>query len=222
MIAARTWRASSQRGFLTGCPVALRLLDEFTGAGLIGDAELKLDFEDGASWRPSNVAVVRSAGGMYVYPGLGRHADPTSVPSVRVRVRIVAEFYRPAYAADAAGLEYLVPTYNDTTPPAFVPVMPESVFLLPASNYPFPGHVRVLRGTVRRSSDSTALADARVSAGVERVLTDERGAFSLPLRWQALSGPVAVLAEHLGTGLSNTVNVPLPAALATNQDILVT
>jgi hypothetical protein len=219
---ARAWRPSTERPFTMECPVALRLVDEFTGNGPIGEIDMKIDFEDGTNWRSSNLTATRTAGGLFAYPGLGRHPDPATVPSFRVRVRISAQFYRPVYAADSDGLEYLVPTFNDVTPPAFTPVMPDAVFLLPASNYPFPGHVRVLRGTVHRASDSAALENARVSAGVERVLSDERGAFSLPLRWQLLNASVAVLAEHLRTGLSNTVTVTLPGALATNQDILVT
>jgi hypothetical protein len=216
------WRASGDRPAILHCPIALRLVDDFSGGAPVGDVRLDLDFNDGAEWRASEVQPVRTASGLFAYPGLGRHGDPVATPSFRVRVRIAAEAYRPAYGVNADGLEYDVPTYNDVTPPAFVPVMPESVFLLPASPYSFPGFVRVLRGTVATSGTGEPVADARVSTGVERVLSDERGAFSLPLRWQASDALITVLAEHPRTGMSGSVSLQLPDVLASNQQILVT
>ncbi len=216
-----SWRPGREPPAILHCPIALKPLDEFTGGSPVGPVELVLDFQDGAAWRPSDVRPVRTEGGLYAYPGLGRHADPVANPSFRVRIRVSAENYRPAYAVTDDGLEYDVPTWNDTVPPSFVNLMPESVLLHPASHYRYPHHVRVLRGTVRENATGEVLPDARVSAGAERVVTDERGAFGLPLRWQALGALIDVLAEHPRSGLSDTVSFQLPDALSSNQEILV-
>lgn len=215
------WRPTDDVPAILHCPIALEMLDDFTGWSAIGSLQLTLEFQDGPSWRPSDLESVRTDGGLYAYPGLGRHADPAAAPSFRVRILVTAANYRPEYGATLDGLEYDVPTYNDTVPPAFLNIMPESVVLLPASNYPYPPHVRVLRGTVRNSGTGDPLADARVSTGLERALTDERGAFSLPLRWQPTHALINVLAEHPRTGLTNSVSLQLPDVLGSNQEILV-
>ncbi len=214
------WRATNDIPLILHCPIALKLVDDFSGGRPVGAVQLELQYQDGPNWRPSDVEAVRTEGGLYVYPGLGRHGDPAVFPSFDVRVQISAENYRPAYGTTLDGLEYQVPTYNDVTPPAFTPIMPESVFLLPAPQYAYPRYVRVLRGIVRDGGSGDPLADARVSSGLEAVLTDERGAFGLPLRWQPVDALIDVLAEHPRSGLNNTVSLQLPDVLGSNQEIL--
>ena len=216
------WRRVSDTPFVTHCPIALRLLDEFTGRPPSGKVSLELDIQNGAGWRPTEIRNTITPGGLFTYPGLGRSADPAADPMRRYRVRISADHYRPVYRVNSDGLEFNVPSYHDTAPPPPNPTMPQTILLLPTANYPFPAYLRVMHGRVRDAGNQP-LADALVSAnGLERVLTDSNGAFSLPLRWQAPNAVVTVVAQHMRTGLDNTVNLPLPAALSSNQEIVVT
>ena len=65
--------------------------------------------------------------------------------------------------------------------------------------------------------------NAEVSFGVqERVLTDERGSFCLPLRWPPLSGAITIDALDHRTGLSDSINITLPGDLAHGHLLTVT
>jgi hypothetical protein len=127
-------------------------------------------------------------------------------------MRVLAALYRPLYAPGLDGFEFDAPPCNDAVAPAPIALTPQSLVLLPASNYPFPAWVRVLRGLVRHAG--APVANALVGQGAtERVLTDSRGAFSLPLRWVPETGIIPIDATPpAGPGAS--VNVTLPAALS--------
>jgi hypothetical protein len=213
------WRVLEADRRTAYCPIALELRDEYTGGAVIGDVQLALDVKQGAVWAPSERKPTRTAGGVFVFTGLGHAADPAALPSFRVRVRISAAYYRPRYRVTADGLEFDVPTYNDLVPPAPLPPMPEIVLLLPTSSYPFGAHIRVLRGRILDPLGDP-VADALVEAdGVERVISDAKGGFSLPLRWQGPTALVAVTVDHPRSGLGAAVNFNLPANLTGNNDI---
>jgi hypothetical protein len=213
------WRVLEADRRTTHCPIALELRDEFTGGAVIGDVQLALDIKQGAAWAPSDRKPTRTPGGVYVFTGLGHAADPVALPSFRVRVRISATYYGPRYRVTADGLEFDVPTYNDVVPPAALPPMPEIVLLLPTSSYPFGAHIRVLRGRVIDPLGDP-VADALVEAdGVERVISDSKGGFSLPLRWQGPTALVAVTVDHPRSGLGAALNFSLPNDLTGNNDI---
>ena len=57
--------------------------------------------------------------------------------------------------------------------------------------------------------------------GVERVISDAKGGFCLPLRWQPPSGPVAVTVDHPRSGLGRALNFNLPLDLTGNKDITI-
>jgi hypothetical protein len=143
-------------------------------------------------------------------------------PIRRLRVILQADYYRPRYLINADGIEFDVHPYNHTTPPAMVPTHPQDAVLHPAPNYPFPPYVRVLRGVVQDTS-GTEVANVEVRENNrERVLTDERGAFSLPLRWPGLTAAVLIDAiDHRGNR-SGHITINLPADVMRGHIITVT
>ncbi|HYD38284.1 MAG TPA: carboxypeptidase-like regulatory domain-containing protein [Allosphingosinicella sp.] len=216
------WRVIEADRRTAYCPIALDLRDEFTGGAVLGRVEIELDLQHGPLWAPSGHRPVRSPSGLFVFTGLGHAVDPLALPSFKVRVRIAADYYRPAYRTTVDGLEFDVATYNHAVPPAVSPLMPEMVLMHPNSAYPFGGHLRVLRGRVV-DPGGDPVADASIEAdGVERVISDDRGAFGLPLRWQAANAAVAVLVDHPRSGLAAAAAFNLPGALTGNHDIQIT
>jgi len=202
-------------------PLGLRLVDDFTGGAPLGPIDVFLDVEDGAGWRPTGIEAVITASSVVAFAGLGLSLD-TNRPPVRYRVRLVARFYRPAYRATDDGVELDAPPYDHSTPPVPITAAPQPATLLPSSAYPFPSHVPVLHGVVE-DVNGDPVADAVVQEGLrERVLSDERGVFSLPLRWVADGVPTAIDAVDQRNGRNGQINVTLPAALTSNQTITVT
>lgn len=218
----RRWQVITGARRVAFAGIALDLRDEYAVTAAFGDIRLTIDLQDGADWHETTFRPVRNPGGIYVYTGIGRHVDPAVTAQFRVRVRIEAEFYRPGFQAVDDAIAFDVPTYNDDVPPAFSPLIPETVLMLPTAGYPFPGHVRRVRGRIL-DVPGTPMANALVEAdGVERVISDERGAFTLPLRWQAPAGVVNVVVAHPRSGLGAHEVFNLPGDLAGNHDITVT
>ena len=203
--------------------IGLRLVDEFTGKSPLGRVRAFLDQRDSAgAWRLTRLAPVRTPGGVLTYPGLERRREVAGQPARRYRVRLDADFYRPFYRSQFDGVEFDAFPFNDTNPPQTFAAMPQDELLLPSSAYPFPSHVRVLRGAVV-DAGGLPVADVVVSqAGVERTLTDGRGAFALPLRWAAAGVPIPVDAIDQRTGRTGVKSVTLPQDLGTNQEITIT
>jgi hypothetical protein len=216
------WRVIPGGRRVSFCAVALDLRDEFTGAPAFGPISLDLDLRHGADWVPTAIRPTQNLGGIFLYTGLGRALDPAAVPLFRIRIRISAEYYRPAYQMTDDAIEFDVPSYNDSTPPVLSPLVPVAVLMLPSAGYPFGGHVRRIHGRIL-DSGGAPLADARVEAdSVERVMTGPSGAFALPLRWQAANASVNVVVSYPRSGLSAVRSFTLPADLSGNHDITVT
>jgi hypothetical protein len=198
----------------------LRLIDELTSGPPIGWTRVVLDLQEGASWRETTIACVRTPGGVVAYPGLERQAEVVGQPARRYRVRLEAEFYRPLYRAIQDGVEFDAYPYNDTNPPLVITRLPQDVKLAPTPNYPFPSHIPVLRGEVVDLGNGAPVADAEVMVlNVERVLTDDDGLFALPLRFTPTNTTVPVDAMDQRTGRTGTINVTIPAALGQSQTI---
>lgn len=214
----RIWRILPAERSELFSPIGLRLLDELTGAPPMGRTDAVLDVQDGAGWRPTALQPVRTAGGVMIYPGLGRRAAAAG-PAARYRVRITAELYRPLYRKTLDGLEVDVHPWNDATPPQVQTRHPQDVHLAPAPNYPFPPHLAVLRGRVVDGSGQP-VADTEVRMlNHDWVLSDERGEFALPLRFAAHGVALPIDASHPRTGRVGQINVTLPADLGQSQTI---
>jgi hypothetical protein len=94
------------------------------------------------------------------------------------------------------------------------------VLLVPSAGYPFPAHVKVLRGIVV-SVTGEPRVDALVTDGsVDRATTDADGLFALALRVAPVNVPVPVTATYPRAGTSGTVNVTLPADLGRSHTIV--
>lgn len=214
------WRRLEGEELLLYSPIGVRLVDDLTGQVPFGPVRALLDLQDGAAWRPTAVRPVITASSIVSYPGLGRSAD-ASLPPQRYRVRLEADFYRPGYRAADDGIEFDAPRYNDANPPVPLTAAAVAAALLPSSTYPFPSHIPVLHGVVE-DAGGEPVADALVQEGLrERVLTDERGAFSLPLRWVVAGVATIIDAVDQRTGRSGSIAVTLPADLAASQTITV-
>lgn len=218
----RTWNTLPGERTLLFSPAGIRPIDEFTGLAPLGRVAALLERSDGAGgWGPTDIKPVTTPSGVLTYPHLGRRAEVVGQPPRRYRVKLSADFYIPLYRIAVDGLEFDAHPYNDTNPPNSFPLLPQDALLTPSPNYPFPTHIRVLRGVVEDTAGLT-VGDAMVSRGIqERVLTDARGTFALPLRWPDFDGPVQIDAEDK-LGRVGSINVQLPDALLLSQTIPIT
>jgi hypothetical protein len=206
-------------------PVGVQPVDSFTGQAPIGRVRATLETEDG---KPTNVKAVLTPSGVLTYPGLGRRSHVDWVDPVRYLLKLEADYYRPFYRWSAGGIAFTAWPYNDEKPPQTIPLGRQLARLLPAANYPFPGHVPVVRGLVKGQADGKAVADAlvlwflRAPRGAmvrHRVLSDERGAFSLPLANVTDARAVLLAFEARPGRRTGRLVVPLPGGLSTTQTI---
>jgi len=201
-------------------PIGLRLVDELTGQAPLGKTEAQLDILDSSgTWRQTDLQAVRTPSGVVAYPGLEFHADATSLLPRHYRVRLLADLYVPLYRRNSAGIEFDAYPYDAVHPPQVVVQMAQDAILTPAPNYPFSAHIPVLRGVVVDPAGNP-VPDAVVTQGVsERVLTDSRGTFALPLRWAQQNVPVPIDAADERSGRVGTIQINLPGALGKSQKI---
>ena len=200
----------------TYSPVCVRVVDDLSGEAPLGRVEAELDLEVSGQFEPTTIRAVRTMSGLFVYPDLGRAADVTQ-PARNYRVRFKADYYD---VVDAP-VEFLAPPFNDTNPPAQVNKKITTVVLAPAVNYPFPTHLRVLRGDVVDKVTKRPLPGAKVSeVGMATVLCGAHGEFALALRKAPLNGPADILAVHPADA-ARVANppVPLPESLKKNLRI---
>ena len=220
MTLATLWRDSStdRTGLIS--PIGLQMVDDLTGGDPIGSVACALFVEDTPGhWRPVEVRTGRSAGGIMIFPGLGRSRDPATQPPRHYRAVITAQFYRPYYAVSQDGFEFDIYPHNDDQPPAQAPGL-QRVVLVPATNYPFQPHLRVLRGQVRNPAGPVANAEVFVTR--DRVLSDDGGGYALPLRYELNNMPIAIDAVGNRTNQHGQISVTLPADLNSNNVIVIT
>lgn len=220
-----SWAATGERWMLYS-QIGIRLIDEFTGEYPAFHIEVEIQKQLGSGeWvtpAPDVIPEITPSGNV-TFPGLGLNADAAAATNTAYRVRLVSHAYLPEYLRNDDALYFTVSPYDHITPPAVVPTAPQTALLLPSSNYPFPGHVRVVRGLTANFATGDPIAYVEVTEGVrERVLSDERGVYALPLRWPALAGPVTIDAVDHRTGRTDSLALNLPADLAGGQDFQLT
>ena len=214
------WRAVPQDNRLLYSPVGLLLVDDLTGRPPVGRVEATLELQDGAEWRIVDRAPTVTASGVLLYPGLGRSTDVTQPPH-HYRVSLEPALYRPLYRANADGIEFDVPPYDDANPPATLTDRPTPAVLLPAAHYPFAPFIAVLRGLVQ-DAGGNPVPDVLVQEALrERTLTDARGAFSLALRWVDPGTPTLITADDQRNSRAGSITVTLPGDLNQSQAITV-
>jgi hypothetical protein len=216
-----TWvTTGATEGLVLYSPVGLRLLDELTSEAPIGNVEVTLDILDtNGVWQQTDIADVLTPSAVVTYPGLERHHDITGLPPRQYRVRLSADYYIPYYQGSTNGITFTADPHSDTQPPANVVVISTDTPLLPASNYPFAAYIPVLRGVVVDPANKPVPNVFVTQGNLERVLTDSRGTFALPLRWLAPNTSVPVDANDQRTGRTGQIQIQLPASLGTNQTI---
>ncbi|NHZ89641.1 hypothetical protein F2P45_11540 [Massilia sp. CCM 8733] len=208
---------------VTYSQIGLRLVDELTGRPSLQRVDARLSFRDsGGDWQPLATQPITSPSGYLLYPGLGRSANAALAPVVRHRVELSSDFYRPDYLRTVDALEFDIHPYDDQQPPAVVPDVPLTVRLLPSASYPHAAFIRTLRG-VTLDPNGDPIANVEVTQGMaERVLSDERGVFALPLRWVGLGGSVTVDAIDHRTGRIDQLTLTLPQDLRQGQTFTLT
>ncbi|MCI0432645.1 MAG: carboxypeptidase-like regulatory domain-containing protein [Gemmatimonadetes bacterium] len=218
-----TWTAIPSERTVLYSQIGLRLVDEFSGGPSQYPVAALLSYQDSAGdWQPTSIKPTPTPSGNLSFPGLGRSANLPAAVMVRHRVQLASEFYRPEYLRTLDALEFDIHPYDDDQPPAVVPNVPQTVLLLPSAVYPHAAFVRTVRGqTLDTSGDP--IVNVEVTAGTsERVLSDERGVFSLPLRWAPLSGNVVIDAIDHRTGRTDQINLALPQDLLQGQTFTLT
>jgi len=216
-----TWVTTGPiEGLVLYSPVGLRLLDELTSEAPIGNVQAALDILDpNGTWRQTDISDARTPSDVVTYPGLERHHDITGLQPRQYRVRLSADYYIPYYQGSQDGITFTASPYSDTQPPANVVVIATDTPLLPATNYPFATYIPVLRGVVVDPANQPVPNVFVTQGNLERVLTDSRGTFALPLRWVAPNTPVPVDASDQRTGRTGSIQIQIPASLGTNQTI---
>jgi hypothetical protein len=222
MNSGASWRASPVDRRVVYSPVGFRLIDDLTGAAPLGAVRCALFIADAPNqFRLTDLQPVRSVSGILIFPGLGRTSAVAGQTPRHYRAVLAADFYRPFYAAQQDGVEFDAPPFYDDQPPPQPAGLAQDVVLVPATNYPFPPYLRVLRGTVNDVTGKVVV-NAEVSRGnTERVLSDERGCFALPLRLEANNTAIVIDATDHRSGKQGQIQVTLPADLGKNQVITV-
>jgi hypothetical protein len=214
------WRELGSERIALYSPIGLRLIDDFTTRAPLGRVTVRLERQVSAtSWASTDIKAVITPSNVVTWPGLGRRREPQLAPVRRYRAKVTADLYQPDYLQSVDGVEFDAPPWDDDNPPAPVTMGPQDVYLLPSTGYDFPTWVRVLRGVVEDAAGEPVPNALVRQAAVERVLTDARGAFSLPLRW-ATSGLV-VDAIDARTARSGTHSLNLPADLQSSLTITI-
>ena len=193
-----------------------------TGALPLGRIRVDLDLKsDNGQWRMIDISPTITPNGIISYPGLERRAEAIGLSARNYRIRLHPELYRPLYPPGMDGYEFDAFPYNDSNPPQSIAPVIQNVFLTPATNYPFPSHISVLYGDVR---DATGLKimDALVTEGAkERVITSERGAFALPLRWVRKNTTFPVTARDRENTRTGMITIVVPSDLGKNHTIVI-
>lgn len=201
-------------------PIGLRMVDDLTGKSPQGRMRVWLDRQVSPGvWAPTDLVAVYTPSGTIAWPGLGRLREPASASPRRYRARLVAQRYRPAYLETADGVEFDAPPWDDDNDPNPVTRGSTDLYLLPAPTYDFATWVRVLRGFVQ-DAQGAPVANVKVHlSNTERVLSDERGVFALPLRW-ATNGQLIDAVDSRG-GRSGQRALGLPADLQASVTITI-
>ena len=235
------WSRLPGEGLEMYSPIGLIPTDFFTTKEPLGRIKVMLDVrENGGPWRLTDIKDIRTASGVIAYPGLGRSAEVGPVPR-RYRVRVESEFYLPLYTKTAGGtlegIEFDGFAYNDALPPenypkqaadfpAYLETVLRKLWLVPSPNYAFPSHVQVLHGTVVDGNTAQPVSGAEVTWGNrETALTDNKGAFGLPLRVKQadhLTEPQKIDAsDRQTTPRLGMKEIIIPEAVGTNLTITI-
>lgn len=219
----RAWRELPAERTQLYCPIGLLPRDEMTGGVPIGRVRALLDIDDGSGgWRETGIRATVTPGGVITYPGLGRVARPAGQAPRNYRVRVEADHYIPFYRRVDDGIAFVAHPYDDANPPAAYADVPVDVMLTPAANYPFEGHLFVIRGVVVDAATTAPVRDVLVSIGnTRRAITGERGDYAVALPPVALPSTLQVDAVDARGNRQGSAPVQLPQDLGSSIEIAI-
>ena len=202
------WQALNNDKWLLYSQIGLRLVDDFTEKSLKYPVSATLEYQDSiGEWHTVKRDPVITPSGIISYPALGRSVHSAAQAILIHRVLLHSDFYIPEL--NSAVREFDIHPYDDDTPPAEILTHPRTVVMYPNTAYVYPNHVRVVKGLVQDNLGDP-VANVEVSDGnKEMTLTDNRGAFTLPLRWPAKNATVTLDAIDHRTGRNDTININL-------------
>jgi hypothetical protein len=180
-------------------------------------ATVSIEIADGTGWRKLDRAPVVTAFGTYAFPKLEKRGDARNVPSRKYRLSVYAPGYTPYYRFDRDGVVIDVYPYDDDRPPAVPPTRPEIIPLYPAADYPFGASAPLIYGTVLDNTGAPA-PFVLVECNNDRVLSDARGAFVLPLG-RSPAGPIVVDATDRNGNAATPLPVTVPQGLGKHYTI---
>jgi hypothetical protein len=198
-------------------PRAFQLIDSLTGRAPVGVVKTFLDARlPDLTWVPTGIAALVSGSGILLYPYLEKKQRVIGEPSRRYRFRVEAQHYEPDYSATADGIEFDAFPYNDEVVEENYAKQVDIVPLHPGPTYPFAPELPVLRGAVVRAAGGARVPSARVAkANEEKVLSDRRGEFALPLR-RITAPQFDIDVDDLRTNEGRTKTIVVPDMLGIN------
>lgn len=162
-------------------PVAFQLFDEFTGRDPIGQISMALQEELGTDeWLDLSIDPVRSAAGIFSYPGLGYTADPSSEFRTH-RILITSDHY------GLREVRFVTRLYNHEHPlePGDFAQNVDRIGLIPTTHYPYDSHIRRLQGRLTLEENGLPIRGAELRHQGRKVLSNGDGEFTLPVQFPA-------------------------------------
>lgn len=227
------------RRFLVFSPLGLSLVDDLTGGRPVGAVRPTLEVRVGKAvnvppakddvWQPTGIRGLFTDSGILAYPNLGRRDKGKKL----YRVKIDAQYYVPLYHGwpGREGVFFRVTPFDEGSAAALPEPTRATLPLLPRANYPFPGHVPLLAGSVRAASGGAVAAalvegfepfdDMETQKKRTRVLADAAGLFRLPLRWGNAKHPTVVAAADPATKKRGSVQLAFPYDLSKPKTITI-
>ena len=176
----RTFKRLGDERSLQRTPIAIRLVDVFTGETPIGGTRLALKRESGEPM--GRTQPTRTQDGVYCYPNLGLTADTLASPR-DYQITIESDYYL-ATTTDA----FPVHPHNSTDPlsPGEFATSVQQVDLIPNARYPYPSHVALIHGRLIAETDHSPIGGTRVSYRGHETLSSRNGDFMLPVPFPAV------------------------------------
>lgn len=185
---------------------AAALVDDQTGGFPVGTPTVRIEVQKSATeWLPVAIEPVITNLGTYVFPKLEKRGDARNQLLRKYRLLVEAPGYTPYYRFDREGVVLDVYPFDDNVEPTVPPVRPEIIALYPARDYPF-GNAPVIHGEVKLAG--APVRNALVECNGDRVLTDKKGEFTLPMGRSPAQLVLVDASDNAGHTQSIPVTVP--------------
>ena len=185
---------------------AATLVDDQTGGLPVTTPKVRIEVQKSATeWLPIDLEPVITSLGTYVFPKLEKRGDARNQPARTYRIVVDAPGYTPYYRFDSEGVVLDFYPFDDNLETAVPPLRPEIIALYPARDYPF-GNVPVIHGEVKLAG--APVRNALVECNSDRVLTNKKGEFTLPMGRSPAAQVLVDASDNAGHTQSIPVTVP--------------